>query len=990
MSIDISMAGSGTIGEIQPGWTVNEYATPVTPGETSGGTGQVNVAVRAKDDTLFIVNNAITTTEQSLGSVSGVVKAVNQTGLSASFSHNTQLSMFDANLSIPALGAGGVVPAVDVCSQLIGRDIILNKDIGYYYSLRGHSQGFDSTGAVAGSKTWNNKVYDLLPGLGNVYYTGQIGSISGSNFFTLNNDIWAGKVYGDYLEDDFTKTSSRLAFKAMLNASTLQINYASTLNNDNDNEGAYFFTVYIDPVAKTIITSGKVVVGGMQVNLSSSVSIAGLDLTKELSIFTEFKRPSTYSGVHTFTIIACNTSNYNLSYSTGFTYNGARAYGSSWSITNSNDSIIIGQPTTASGVRGIYRAEDAGLPTAGYATVATNYILNPSFTVNTNNWTAFGTGNVTPSVTTGGWVATNCMKVTQTSAMSLPAYGMQQRYTLPVSSSLPPNNVSAYIKGPGVSVKIYVEQYNSSDILISTTYDDAYDTTSTKYSSGSWVRVSKDFYIKPGAVYIIVKLVGTGTEYYVDAVMSTVSQYPGVGFVPDYFDGDTTDNATFIYSYDTNGYSLKQASLSAINQEYENPTTYIYESLTIGGPVGSVNGNGWQYIQDACTAYAEEISLINDNILIRPVGTNSTSLDNIVGSPSIAPSMILGGRNIEMVYSQSRNAFYDSFYDAQADSNRVLSVKANETVVTTVTLNGTPSVLSQPKRRVTAPTGTMSTNQYVVSGATGTIITADQWEDYGGSLKIAISPTVPNAADVTLVGPSSDIPGNAGPYKLAYTASGTDYAALNIGGSGVLFTSNTLKLQTGTDPLKVTNDVAKTVTNPFIDTLERAYDRGIWTASLASGPTVTLSGSIPVSALSSFGITAGSLVSYRDSIYRITDCTIGNLGVNFTAVRHVTVEDFDAIWNGSTVGNFDLLWSDYQTSDNSIRPLWYEYISVLPLSTDTDGNPYYAVSGTATISVFPDTDMNPYYETGGSLPGADPVYLDTDDIPYDGGAGYGS
>lgn len=284
--------------------------------------------------------------------------------------------------------------------------------------------------------------------------------------------------------------------------------------------------------------------------------------------------------------------------------------------------------------------------------------------------------------------------------------------------------------------------------------------------------------------------------------------------------------------------------------------------------------------------------------------------------------MVLGGRNVEMVYSQSRNAFYDSFYDARADSNRVLSVKANETVVTTVTLNGTPSVLTQPKRRVTAPTGTMPINQYVVSGATGTVITADQWEDYGGSLKIAISPTVPNSADITLVGPTADIPGNAGPYKLAYTASGTDYAALNIGGSGVLISNQTLKLQTGADPLKVTNEVAKTVTNPFIDTLQRAYDRGIWTASTAAGPTVTLSGSIPVSALSSFGITAGSLVSYRDSIYRITDCTIGNLGVNFTAVRHVTVEDVDTVWAGETVGDFDAAWSDNDVSDTSIMPLY--------------------------------------------------------------------
>lgn len=986
MSIEVSMTGSGTIGPIQPGWSVNEYATPVTPGETAGGTGQVNIAAAANDDTLFIVNNSITTTEETLGSVSGVVKAVNQTGISASFSHNTQLALFDANLNIPALGAGGVVPAVDVCSQLTGRDIILKSgNEGYYYSLRGHSQGFDSTGAVASSKTWNGKVYDWTPDVGWVYYTGQTGSIYADNFFTLNNDIWAGRITGDYLEDDFTKTSSRIAFKTMLNETTLELNYYSTLYTfDNDNEGAYTLTLYINPVSKTMFIDGEVIIGGSWATISGTTSIAGLDLTKELSVFTEFKRPSSYSGAHTYTAIVCNTSNYNVSYSVGATYNAVRALGSYWNLRQSGDLIIIGAPTNASGVRGLYRAEDAGLPTAGFATVATNYILNPSFASNTNNWNAFGTGGASLSLATGGYVGTNCLRVTQTNVpgYNLPDYGVQQRFNVKFVYPLIVDSVSAYVKGPasGSNLNIYVEQYNASGTLIATTKGSLYNNQQYGYSTGSWVRISTGFSLVAGVEYILVKIVGSNSEYFVDAVMLTLSTISSsLGYVPDYFDGDTADNATFTYSYDANGYSIQQASLSAINQEYENPKNYSYQTLTIGGGVGGVDGNGWQYIQDACSAYGEELSLIENNIVIRPVGTNTVSLDNIVGAPSIAPSMVLGGRNVEIVYSDSSTTSL-AFYNARNDSNRVLSVKAKETVTTTVTLNGTPSILWQPIRSTAAPTGNLPNNRYVVSGATGTIIPANQWEDYGGSLKVTISETVPNSADIILTGPIQDIPGNAGPYKIAYTASGTDYAALNIAGFGVTLNNKTLKLQTGADPLKVSNDVAKTITNPFIDTLERAYDRGIWAANNAAGPTVTLTGTIPVSAISSFGIAAGSLVSYRDSAYRITDCTIGNLGVNFTAVRHVTVEEFDAIWAGKSVEFYDMYWEGHDSSDTTIAPL--RYSNVIKLALDDDGITPYESFVTGYDNIYLDDDGVPYFAPQDNAVGARLIYLDDDATVY--------
>jgi len=140
-----------------------------------------------------------------------------------------------------------------------------------------------------------------------------------------------------------------------------------------------------------------------------------------------------------------------------------------------------------------------------------------------------------------------------------------------------------------------------------------------------------------------------------------------------------------------------------------------------------------------------------------------------------------------------------------------------------------------------------------------------------------------------------------------------------------------------------------------------------------------------------FGLVAGSRVRYRDSIYRIVDVTIGNLAVDFTAVRHVTVEDFDELWAGKSVGLHDAMWDGYDTSDQIIAPLRFIGDNEpVVMFLDDDVNPYYDFEGDPEISVFPDEDFNPYYEDGGNLEGEDPVYLDTDENPYDGGDGYGS
>lgn len=787
------MTGSGELGPIAPGWNVSEYATPVTIGDNAGGTGNVTFNAAAREESLFVVNNSITTTEENLGSVSGTVKSVSQTGINVSVSHSAPLSIFDATANIPALGAGGVVPALDLCNQISGRQILLKNPRGYFYSLRGHSAGFDSTGATA-QKTindgsylyYNNSTGKTYP----VYYREIYGSIWANNFSVIDNDVWSNYVIGDSFSNNKAVPTSRVAFKTLLQGGETVFSFTASPDDSNTGSGQTV-TVALDAATETIYLTGKYRSGGILKNLEASGGFPdGVDFTKEFAVFIEYSRPVT-GNIYSINIYACNTDNYELKGQIQTTYNADVSY--------------YNRPWTVNGiVRSIYRDQ-------GGADI-------PDFTI----------------------------------------------------------------------------------------------------------------------------------------------------------------------------------------EEYETPVNYVVSgNFDINGPVPAQSKtNMWEYLQQACAAYAKEISAVDNVISVRDVGIREIDITNIAGAPTVSPNIILSGRSVEVVCTNSYNVDNQELYNAYKDNNRVISVKASEAIKTTVEIEGTPAVVYVPQRSVTPPAGV---NQYCVVDSKGLQIPAELWEEYGGKLTISINPEVPNGIDITLTGPSSsdgkfnEITGNAatplypGPYKLAYTASGTDYAALSITGSGVRTKNQTIKILTAADQTKVAQDVAKTIKNVFISTEMQAYDRGIWASTDASGPRVTLSGSIPVTAQMTFGLVAGSRIRYRDSIYRINDVTIGNLGVNFNAVRHVTTEDFDLLWAGRSVGLHDAMWEGYDASDHLIAPLRFigDNEPVM-MFLDDDVNPYYDFDGDPEISVFPDTDFNPFYEDGGNLEGENPVYLDEDSNPYDGGEGYGS
>lgn len=779
MGINIEMTGSGELGPLAPGWSVQEYATPVVIGNTAGGTGNVTFNAAARDDSLFVVNNNITTTEETLGAISGVVKSVSQSGLNVSVTHNTQLAIFDATTDIPALGAGGVYSALDLCNQLSTRQILLGLPSGRFYSMGGHSAGFDGIGKLVEPIVSDGSYTAYDPGTGTyypIYFREQYGSLWADTFDIVDNEIYATHIYGDCLSNNKGVRISRMAFKSKLDGGSVSWGFQAG-PNDSNLQTYKIINLTINEVTQKMVLSGKYQNGAGLVDFGQEYNLATtIDVTQDIAVFIEWERPLE-PGIHTLTVSVCNTTDY-----------------------------------------------------------------------------------------------TNLATLVQEIDAPVSAYNLPWTIT---------GNVRAIYRNQGLDM-------------------------------GDWI------------------------------------------------------------------------------EEYELPETYeVVGALSIDGPVPAVaNANMWEYLQQACSAYDYEIALVSDAIVARTVGLNAISIDNKT-VPTISPNMTLSGRSVEVVYSNAISITNQELYNARDDNNRVLSVKAEETITTTVPISGTPTVVNLPSRGTTPVNGV---GQYSISYSTGAQVPELLWAKWGGRVDVTISKTAINAIDITLTGPTSTdgtfngaTPTYPGPYKLAYSSGSSDYAALSITGAGVKTTPATLKVNTAADYDKVAQDVAKTITNPFIVSKPQAYDRGLWAVAEASGPTVSLSCSIPVSSINTFGLVAGSLIRYRDSIYRVNDATIGNLVVNINATRYVKVSDFDAVWANSTVATHDLLWRNYDTSDQVIRPLWFvgDDESVL-MFLDTDVNPYYDLDGDPEISVFQDpADTNPYYEDGGNLEGEDIIKLDTDENPYD-------
>lgn len=104
MGLTIDMTGSGEVGDIKPGWSIQEDATPVNPVDASAGTGVVSMFAKSTPTSKFIIDNQITVTHDKLGEFDGVITNATVEGASVEFNVSPLMSLLVATKTAPPIG----------------------------------------------------------------------------------------------------------------------------------------------------------------------------------------------------------------------------------------------------------------------------------------------------------------------------------------------------------------------------------------------------------------------------------------------------------------------------------------------------------------------------------------------------------------------------------------------------------------------------------------------------------------------------------------------------------------------------------------------------------------------------------------------------------------------------------------------------------------------------------------------------------------------
>lgn len=116
MALKFTNTGKGTLGDILAGWSVNEYATPFTPGDSSSSTTTASYTGGYTDESFYLTDKSVTITHvpdepehPSLGSMTGRIQSNNLQGASVAISQATIATQLNVDRVAQALTPGRYV-----------------------------------------------------------------------------------------------------------------------------------------------------------------------------------------------------------------------------------------------------------------------------------------------------------------------------------------------------------------------------------------------------------------------------------------------------------------------------------------------------------------------------------------------------------------------------------------------------------------------------------------------------------------------------------------------------------------------------------------------------------------------------------------------------------------------------------------------------------------------------------------------------------------
>jgi hypothetical protein len=394
---------------------------------------------------------------------------------------------------------------------------------------------------------------------------------------------------------------------------------------------------------------------------------------------------------------------------------------------------------------------------------------------------------------------------------------------------------------------------------------------------------------------------------------------------------NTTKKATSINGTVTSAVQSYMALAGIDPANYSIHSSFNSQSVVFPGWIDNI----WNSLKMLCVAINAEMYFQSNILYFMPRATKTIKMENI---DSESYSIELGQQTRSTVFTKNKTSWVSNgIVFAYHPGDTVESIEANELkeipVISKVALNSInqPVYIDskftgytnyiQPTSIGSVPTE-FPTGFYSFVTKTGTVVPASLASRFNASIRVELTD---NPYEIKLVVTGPDTNYNT-PWTLQFKE---NEPALGLTGTGALVEPQPTTFNTGTS---VGDDVNEYTDNPFLVNDTYLYNTAYYTNQELCGPVVTFSfatDKIVEASNQEFGYLPGAIFSYKGSKYRITGASYGYGNISVDAKQYVTFADFNTVWAGKTIAQFNSTMLDQATHPNEYMK--YSDLAILPL-----------------------------------------------------------
>jgi hypothetical protein len=350
--------------------------------------------------------------------------------------------------------------------------------------------------------------------------------------------------------------------------------------------------------------------------------------------------------------------------------------------------------------------------------------------------------------------------------------------------------------------------------------------------------------------------------------------------------------------------------------------------------------NIWNALKMLCVAVNAEMYFQSNVLYFKPRATKAVTIENIDGESF---SIELGQKTNFTTFTKSKTKWVtNSIVYAYTPQDSSESVDYNELKEITLTSKVALNSVNQPAY-ANAPfdayvdyvqassVGNVPSQYpngfYSFRDKNGNIVNSSVVSQWGASVKAELTDN-PYEIKVTITGPNYS--GAQTPWSLEFR---DNYPTLAFTGTGALVQPSSIQFATGSN---IGDDTNEYTDNPFLVNDAFIYNTAYYTNQELCGPVVTFSfatDKIVEANNQEFGYLPGAIFSYGGSKYRITNAKYDYGSISIDAKQYVTFADFNTLWAGKTITQFNSTMLDPGTYPNEYMK--YSDLATLPLMEPT-------------------------------------------------------